>query len=252
MSNILLVGAGQLGSRYLQGLAEIEGPTTICVVDPSDASLAVCKERLSQGAIRSNHTVKFRSSPSGLPSNFDLVLVATPAHCRAQVVKDIATQYQVNSWILEKLLAQNVQQLNQIEKSLAHTTKVWVNTPRRLMAWHQAIRTQMLPLGPVPLHVCVRGGSWGLACNAIHFIDLVTWWTQSIVQSISCADLGDWVPSKRDRFQEVLGTLSVSFTDGSKLDLSSNLGDEPIKINVVTPFGDWLNEESEGRLTSPD
>ena len=52
MSNILLVGAGQLGSRYLQGLAEIEGPTTICVVDPSD--LLGSLQGLSQGAIRSN------------------------------------------------------------------------------------------------------------------------------------------------------------------------------------------------------
>lgn len=252
MKICLLVGAGQLGSRYLQGLVALKDQLLVTVVDPAEASLAVAKERLAQVQFAAPHEVQFKSSLKDVPGSLDLVLLVTPAHCRASVVTELASRHQVKAWILEKLLAQNGEQLDQIEQGLVGHRHVWVNTPRRLMGWYQEISSQMLPAGPTPLQVRVSGGSWGLACNGIHFIDLVAWWTQSSVQCVNPSGLGDWVQSKRAGFQEVFGSLSLTYSDGSELELNCHSGAEPIQIIVYTPQGEWVIEESEGRLTRPD
>lgn len=247
--SVLLIGAGQLGSRYLQGLVALEDPLAITVVDPSEASLAVARERVAQVQPVASHDVQFATSLEAAPQQLDLALVVTPAHCRARVVEEIAGRNQVKAWILEKVLAQSCEQLDLIEQALAKNNRVWVNTPRRLMAWHQAIRSQLLPDGAVPLRVRVVGGSWGLACNAIHFIDLVAWWIQSQVQSVNADGLDGWADSKRAGFQEVFGRLLVHYKHGSVLELSCLPDAQPAVITVETPQGSWRLEEAAGVAT---
>ena len=249
--HILLVGAGHLGSRYLQGLAVLEDPVSVTVVDPSELSLSVARERLAQVPQAFVHAVKFSTSLDDLPQHLDLAMVVTPAHCRARVVTELAREYQVNAWILEKVLAQNCEQLDQIQQALAKNDRVWVNTARRAMVWHQVIRAQLLPEGPAPLQVRVSGGSWGLGCNAIHFIDLVAWWNQSSVQSVNADGIEDWLQSKRAGFQEFNGTLLVSYIDGSELELCCHSGHESVQITVATSNGEWVIEESAGLVTGP-
>jgi hypothetical protein len=251
MDRILLIGAGQLGSRYLQGLVALEEPLAITVVDSSEASLVVARERLAEVQPAAAHAVQFSTSLEAAPHALDLALVVTPAHCRARVVEEIAGRHQVKAWILEKVLAQSCEQLARIEQAIANNNRVWVNTPRRLMGWHQAIRAQLLPDGPVPLQVRVVGGSWGLACNAIHFIDLVAWWTQSQVQSIMADRLDGWADSKRAGFQEVFGCLLVHYSNGSVLELSCLPDVQPAVIIVETPQGNWHLEEASGVATGP-
>lgn len=251
MDRILLIGAGQLGSRYLQGLVALQDPSAIKVVDPSEASLDMARERLAQVQPAAAHALQFSTSMEAAPQALDLALVVTPAHCRARVVEEIAGRHQVKAWILEKVLAQSCEQLDRIEQALANNNRVWVNTPRRLMSWHQVIRAQLLPDGPVPLHVQVGGGSWGLACNAIHFIDLVAWWTKAQVQSVSADGLDGWTDSKRAGFQEVFGRLLVHYRDGSVLELSCLPDAQPAGIAVETPQGSWRLEEAAGVATGP-
>ena len=248
---LLLVGAGQLGSRYLQGLARVNQQLSITVVDPSSASLDVARQRLAEVTQATRHEVNFTSLLEEAPRQLDLALVVTPAHCRSDVVSAITAQHEVDAWILEKVLAQSAQQVEQIERCLTGQSQVWVNTPRRLMAWHQAIKEKVLPSSPEALQVRMSGGHWGLACNAIHFIDLVTWWTGASVDDVDGRGLGNWQPSKRSGFQEVFGTLVVNFRDGSSLELSCNQSDAPSRIEVETPEGIWLIEEAAGKAVGP-
>lgn len=139
-STLLLIGAGQLGSRYLQGLSAIEDPLSITVVDPSQASLALARERLADVSPAAPHEVHFSTNLDNVPQNIDLAMLVTPAHCRARVVTELASSRQVKAWILEKLLAQNCDQLVEIEKALVSNSQVWVNIPRRLMLWHSTLR----------------------------------------------------------------------------------------------------------------
>lgn len=250
-SSVLLLGAGQLGSRYLQGLSGIDRQLNITVVDPASASLDVARQRLDEVSPATSHEVQFTTSLDEAPKKLDLAFVVTPAHCRADVVAAISAQHGVSAWILEKVLAQSRQQVDQIERALAGHPRVWVNTPRRLMAWHQAIKEQLLASGPTALRVRMAGGHWGLACNAIHFIDLVNWWTGASVDGVDGRGLRDWQPSKRSGFQEVFGTLVVNFSNRSSLELSCIQSDAPPRIEVETQEGIWLIEEAAGKAVGP-
>ena len=44
-----------------------------------------------------------------------------------------------------------------------------------MFAGYQKLREQARSSGNTPLRMTVDGAGWGLACNAVHFIDLLTW-----------------------------------------------------------------------------
>ena len=251
MQSVFLIGAGQLGSRYLQGLSEVVCPLSITVVDPSLDSLSIAKGRFGQAGGSTPHNIRFTSHIPYTPQQIDLALVVTPAHCRHRVVKELESRHNVKSWVLEKVLAQSCEQLDQIERILASNNSVWVNTPRRLMSWYQRIRSQLVANDIGPIHVEVIGGSWGLACNAIHFIDLVSWWTNARVDYVDNRSLDFWESSKRDGFQEAFGTLLVTFVDGSSLKLNCNKNGVLPRIQVGTRDGNWLIDESLGKAVGP-
>ena len=55
------------------------------------------------------------------------------------------------------------------------------------MDWYKKLKNKFYDL--TPLKVEMRGGLWGLACNSIHFIDLISWWTGENVISIDSKKL---------------------------------------------------------------
>lgn len=250
-SSILLIGAGRLGARYLQGLCAMDKPLSITVIDPSEISLSSARAMLALDQYAADHSVQFSTSLEDSPHYFDLSLIVTPAHCRSRLVNELLNRNKVKAMILEKVLAQNCVQIDQIEQCLSGNNQVWVNTPRRLMSWHKSIRSQLVSDESSPLQVRVSGGSWGLACNAIHFIDLVAWWTQSTVKFINPEGLDSWVSSKRAGFYEVFGTLKVFFTDGSELELHSCSENKHTQIVVTASDGKWVIDESVGKCSGP-
>ena len=252
MRRILLLGAGNLGSRYLQGLALLEEKFLIYVVDPSSASLSAARTRWNEAIGSTGQEIICLTSLDGVPKHLALVIIATPASCRSQVVDEISKNFVVSYWVLEKVLAQSSRQVSDILEFLEGGSDVWVNTSRRLMAWHQEIRSQINLSIDQPLRVRVAGGAWGLGCNAIHFIDLVCWWTGASVEVVDCRRLRDWKPSKRSGFQEVFGTLDVSFHDGSSLELQCDQSDDQLLIEVETSQGNWVIKEAAGEAVGPN
>lgn len=221
MQNLLLIGAGQLGSRYLQGIAKQKSSYNIIVVDPSEFSLNLSKNRWNESdGNQSLHEISWNKTMPKDIDKYDLAIVATSARHRASIIANVATIANVSYWVLEKILAQSIQELNMIKSSTYNSKDIFVNIPRRQMKWHQKIRSKILK-GPL----CVKktGGLWGLACNAIHFIDLVVWWTGESLLSIETELLHkNWFESKRKGFFEVKGELIVKFSGGSELVLQSS------------------------------
>lgn len=246
---ILILGGGQLGSRYLQGLLKHHTALRIYVLDPWQASLDLSTQRMNEVAAKgADHIVSFHQNYSNIPADFDLAIVATTADVRPDAVRQIVSRGRVRYWVLEKVLAQSEHGLQQLAESISGATRTWVNTPRRTMPWHREIKAK---LGcPSPIEMSVTGGEWNMASNAIHVIDLLAWWTGESLQELSTELLEpEWRESKRKGFFEVSGTLIATFSGGSKMRLCSShdLTGQPVTISVAgTDGATWTLRESSG------
>lgn len=245
--NILIVGAGQLGRRYIEGLYKITMPLNIYVLEKSK-SVQNLVDELQSKLTKENkaHTVYLINNLLLNINEIDLVIISTTANVRYSIISKINIVFNVKNWIIEKVLAQNNNELLKLSNLIKFQKNCWVNTPRRIMPWYKKIKSK---IGNVEkLNVTVTGGNWGLACNSIHFIDLLEWITGENVISINTRNLDKiWIKSKRIGFYEITGKLIVNFSKGSVLNLKcSKNNDNPIVIKLKDKNYTWLINESKG------
>ncbi len=222
----LISGAGQLGSRYLQGLAKSHIPLRIYVQDIHEESLVRAEQRWDEVlGPKTHHDVSFHISFEPLPRHLDIAIVATTADVRPQVVWEIANHAAVRFWVLEKVLAQSESGLDEIVSHVGAGSSGFVNLWQRISPWHRQIKSQLGLNHPMTLKV--GGGKWGLACNSVHFLDLLAWWTDEVLQEVYTDRLNPyWFEGKRRGSWEVLGTLEALFSGGSKAILSTGEDEE--------------------------
>ena len=244
-ASVLIAGAGQLGSRYLQGMSRCHVPLRICVYDVHEEALKQALFRWNEVIDQSSrHVISLHRELDQIPEAIDLAIVSTSSNVRPMVVDAIREQSQVRSWILEKVLAQSDSALEQILASVGDTA-AWVNTFRRVVPWHQELMTHLKQGQPIELSV--QGNSWGLACNSVHFLDLVAWWTGETLLDVHTAQLENfWIEAKRAGFFEVHGTLVAHFSGGSVARLTAHQGDYSCKIGVNQHPMRWIIDEEMG------
>jgi hypothetical protein len=250
---VVVSGAGQLGSRHLQGLSTCSLPLDIYVQDPSDISLNTSSERWLEVAApgATQHRLYLCRSLAELPRQVDVAIVATPADVRPAIVEGITERSHVNYWILEKVLARSVDALQQIRNSVGSAGQAWVNTPRRALPWHQAIKASLVLGRPMQLHV--DGGEWGLACNSIHFLDMFAWLTGEKLEDCLTDGLDPrWVASKRPGNMEVMGRLEARFSGGSSVSLTARTGDVIYDFEFTDGEHVWHMDEVAGNASRSD
>ena len=90
MVNVAIIGAGQLGSRHLQGLARVETPLAIHLLDPSESSLALARSRYDEVAgVASPHRLHLCREATQLPDQLDVAISATTAHHRLSSLRQV-------------------------------------------------------------------------------------------------------------------------------------------------------------------
>jgi hypothetical protein len=252
MNSILIVGAGQLGSRYLQGLAKLHLTLDIIVYDISENSLKLAESRwLEVSSIRSIHQIQFVNNLDFNIKKFDIVIIATSSSVRQSLVKKISNNFDVKFWILEKVLAQSVEEINEISDCIKGAKGAWVNTPRRVMGWWKMLKESINP--NTPLEISIRGGSWGLACNSIHFLDIVHWITGEKLIKVQ-TDLLEtqWYESKRNGYYEVFGSINCLFSEGTVVELTVDRTDSIIQIDIENNKKSWSINEKKGIAYNSD
>lgn len=208
MSKIALIGAGQLGSRHLQGLAKSNIEISIEVVEPFEKAREVAQQRYEE--IENNPKISkiaFFESIDALSDELDLVIIATNADVRSKIIKELFSKKRVKNLILEKVLFQTVEEYHEVEKLLEETsTKCWVNHPRRMFPFYQALKNEIKDSEQISY--MVQGGAWGLGCNGLHFIDHLSFLSNSTELKIDNDFLHPHVyESKRANYVEFNGLL---------------------------------------------
>ena len=239
----LIIGAGQLGSRHLQGLLKVNSPMDVFVLDPSDESLQVARQRA--GEIKHTHAIHFYSSWEALPAEFELVIVATNADVREMIINRLLESHLVKYLILEKVLFQEIAAYHRISVLLEkYHVMTWVNHSRRMFDVYSQLKNEMNDEKPKVFQA--TGGNWGLGCNGLHFIDLFTFLSSAKVLSLDTA----WVDnallqSKRKGFAEFTGTIKGLLTDNSVFQVTSLPGDmTAVTITVFDGDSRYIIQES--------
>lgn len=208
MSKIVLIGAGQLGSRHLQGLAKSSMEISIEVVEPFEKSREVAQQRYEE--IEKNpkiSSIDFFESIDELSEALDVVIIATNADVRSQIIKELFSKKRVKNLILEKVLFQTVEEYVEVKKLLIETsTKCWVNHPRRMFPFYQSLKNEIK--NSEQISYMVQGGAWGLGCNGLHFIDHLSFLSDSAELNIDNDFLHPHIyEAKRVNYVEFNGLL---------------------------------------------
>jgi hypothetical protein len=233
-------------------------------MDICEQSLKISKQRwekvvntesldtvLGMTVLAIQHKVTFLSSFENIPKKINIAIVATNADVRPQVVKKIEANFEVCYWILEKVLAQSVTMLSEILALTRNSTGAWTNIPRRMMAWHKQIRERLR--SESTLKITGSGSLWGLACNGIHYLDLVSWWTDEKLRKIDTSKLDSkWIESNRKGFFEVTGKITAVYSGGTRLVLESRLEGSPFKMKVEGQDNVWEIDEIKGVAVRSD
>lgn len=212
MHNIVIIGAGQLGRRHLQGLANSGLEAKLHVVDPFESSLVAAKkslEDLPEPAPLVARVLWHRSAET-LPSSIDLAIVATTADVRLAAMRSLCEIVAPRYMVIEKVLFQRFADYEEATELLSRLgVTAWVNCPRRAMPIYRSLATFFAddPIRRMELH----GGDWGMGCNSIHFLDLLAFLNGTGPLELTGDQLETGVrKSKRDGFVEYAGTLHGS------------------------------------------
>lgn len=216
MNTVAIIGAGQLGSRHLQGLKSAENELAIYVMDQSNDSLKLAEERYNQvddnGFAKEVH---FVTSLDVLPTDLDIVIIATGSVPRAMLTKLLLNHSKVKYLILEKILFPRLAEYDEIQEIIRDkNVKAWVNCPRRLFPYYQKLYGMI----DSPFEMTVDGSNWGLCCNSIHLLDIFLYLTKENEYTVTL-DVTSLEASKRSGYIEMMGSFYFSTPKGSKLNL---------------------------------
>jgi len=245
--NVLVAGAGQLGSRHLQGLVPSRNPLNIWAYDPSTESLSVAEQRFTAVAGYDKHSFQTSNDLSAIGTDhFDLVIIATNSSHRLKVFSDIAAKFQVKFVVFEKVLFPAIGEFNEAGALLKkYNIEAWVNCPRRMYPFYNEVKTAIN--GQEKVYVEVVGNNWGLACNTIHFADLYAFLCDEdeLVWDNSGLDIG-WADSKRKGYKEFFGSVEARSAKGSISLRCYDSGPVGTSIRITSPEKRWVINEALG------
>lgn len=249
---VLISGAGELGSRYLQSMVSCALPLDVHLHSNNPRSLEVCQQRwLEAKGDASPHRLVMHLDLSALPEHIDLAIVSSTAISRPLLVASIAQRAQVSHWLLEKVLAQSVADIDQMLAHVRNATGSWVNYYMRAEAWYAQIKKHLV--AGAPKRMRVFGGDWGMACNSLHFIHLHAWFSESTLTSLDTGRLSDaWYASKRAGNWEIPGELIAGFSDGGSVELLAGPGPADYSLTLQDGPYTWQIMEASGTARRSD
>lgn len=221
MRRIIVAGAGQIGSRYLQGLAKLTERSEVLAFDVSQDSLDRARQRWEEVPSSANHRLQTTSKLKDIEGTFDLAILSCSADARPSLVATLSRQVNVQAWLLEKLLAQSVNGLQVIRDSIPENVPAWVNTPRMTYPLYE----QLIPrLNRAPVDARVLNIT-GVACNSIHYVDLIARLRNANIETVKLINVQKWTPYvKRPWLFDFEGLIEVLYSDGSSLSVSGVSG----------------------------
>jgi hypothetical protein len=232
--NIVIIGAGQIGSRHLQAITNLNEDVLVQLVDTSPESLRISKERFYEVGNDSQNIKLFcHGSMDSIEGSIDVAIIATCSDTRSSVIKELTHKKKVKYFILEKVLFPSIAEYYEIAELLEDKNILaWVNCYMRSRDFYKELKKQIDSKEKIDMKV--EGVLWGLGCNSIHFMDYFSFLTDCIDFNFTEVLLDkETIVSKRSGFIEFTGMLAGENSRGDSLVLVCHpKGDSPVKISI--------------------
>lgn len=168
MNRILLVGAGNLGSRHLQSIAQLELPVKVVVVEPRQQAREIAYSRWQEIHSSALHSLSFEDINDVEPG-FDFAIVATLSIDRLSMIERVL-ELNVRNILSEKVIFQSVQLYREALDLLSNSkSQIYINYIYRLSEVFQKMRQEF---EKQVVDLDVNAGSVELGCNLVHYLDL--------------------------------------------------------------------------------
>ncbi|MGD8567772.1 MAG: Gfo/Idh/MocA family oxidoreductase [Gammaproteobacteria bacterium] len=218
MKNICIIGVGNLGYRHYQALMNIDFDAHLFLVD---TNINAVKSTINSDNYKNPRIKKLwlLSGIDELPNTIDVVIISTNSDVRAHITKQLIENKCVKYILFEKVLFQKISDYHEINDLLSkYGIGAWVNCPLRLYPYYQEIRKWYNDK-----NIRCEAFGWDIACNTIHFVDLVEWLSHEKLERVVTDSLDNLIiESKRKGFIEVTGELRCEFSGGSTLNMTTS------------------------------
>lgn len=144
-----------------------------------------------------------------LPTNLDLVIVATNAKIRKGIVDELLNHSKVKYLILEKILFTKINDYEYVSKLLKkHKVKTWVNCPLRVFPIYKEVKKVF---NGKKIVLSGSFGQNGLMTSIVHFCDLILFLTEENDLSFDLSGIEKkFYNSKRKGYKELYGTIKIN------------------------------------------
>jgi len=195
-----IVGVGNIGMRYVEGIRATFPDAQLCLVDRAARLKELAKLELGD--------VKLCTSPEEVGKPVDLFVVATSSAPRLAIYKK-CLELNPEYVILDKYLFNSPEQF---EQCLALS-----RVPTFVNQWMYGSKTFDCLFEEEASSVEVVGSGWGLACNSIHWIDVLKRHLKiAQLQVGRDTTVSEVFPSKRAGYEEIAGVLVFEDADSDK------------------------------------
>ena len=243
MNKVLIIGAGRMGIRHLQGALQVKDIEEVTILDVRKNAIDTAKE-----TVAGDNRVSYGMIDQFVPQPYDICIVASTAGNRKNVC-ELAQQCGCKYLMIEKPLGQSY---NEVEDLILHldtfpfTTVVNLNMrmydpvlklKRDLLTYPQLYGEKVITLNT---------GTLGIGCNGIHYLDFVFFILNANRAEIVAAEVNDDViPSGRGAdFCDFGGWAMMNFFSGEDL-LAKVFFSMSSKSTV---FGGWEIVAPYGRI----
>ena len=235
---IAIIGCGNIGSRHLQALTQLPLPIEVDVVEPSKQAQQIALQRLKEMMYdEKTHKILWHKHLDELKGTFDLTLVATISTGRVTLIKKLL-RLGHSRFLIEKIVCQSTREYNTLLNSMKKfKAKGWVNTTPRQLTAYKKIKNYFSKSKIIHMSL-TTAGHYGLGTNAIHYLDLFSWFTNDYKITLNENLLHNKLfPNKRGKnLIEFAGSITGTVSGGSSIILTfipdANL---PLLVNI---YGD--------------
>ena len=242
---IIVVGAGQIGSRHLQALAKIPGVTHVVAVDPLPESRQRAATRWRDVPGHEHADLQLVSSIAEVPvERYDLAVLASNAPGRLEQLRAVAG-LGIKQVLAEKLLFQSLEEIDAaLELCRSSGVRLYPNYVYRYASPWAILAGR---LGGKPFELRVAAGDIGLGTNLPHWLDLFEYLAASPLIELSVELARPAYASKRGGgLLDFAGRAEGMSASGARVALSFVDGIAVPVATIMTAEGDLVLDEASG------